>query len=183
VAILHADYHDIGDQLGFTRNVADLVGCYLRDEGLIEFHTFGPMIGITHCGVKEVENALSEPDVPSEYFPAVNIISVGQMINSQVQQNSPHASQMWVHDLADYESLDQLVKRLEKCSSELELSSQERAEIHRHVQTIKTQMASSEPKVDLIQKCLGSVKRILEGMVGSILASELLREIQLVLPQ
>ena len=34
----------------------------------------------------QVEKAVSEPDKPTDYFPAVNVISIGSMINSSIQQ-------------------------------------------------------------------------------------------------
>lgn len=83
---------EVGEEIGFNRELTDLVTQYLEGEGLIKFQTVGGGIGITHEGVLEVEEAISNPDTPTTYFPPFNFIYVGQMIDSQIQQASPGAT-------------------------------------------------------------------------------------------
>lgn len=169
---------DIGKQLGFDRDMTDAIGQYLSSEGLIEFHTFGPTIGITHRGVKVVENALTNPNKPTDYFPPVNIISAGDIVNSQIQLGSPGAQQSVGSEPLDYEKLEVVLKLIEARLNELELSSQQKSDIDAHVETIRAQMGVSKPKISVIRECLTSIRHTLEGMAGSILASELLQQIQ-----
>jgi len=84
----------IGKELGFEDDVTLNIAQYLEGEGLVEFRALGDKIGITHEGIQQVEEALSNPDKPTCFFPAVNIISVGQMNSSQIQQSSPKATQI-----------------------------------------------------------------------------------------
>ena len=53
----------------------------------------GGIISITHYGIKEVEDAKASPAQPTHHFPAVNVINVGSMVNSAIQQASPDALQ------------------------------------------------------------------------------------------
>jgi hypothetical protein len=49
---------EIGDQLGFDRDLTISIAQYLKDEGLLEFRALGGIISITHYGNKEVEENL-----------------------------------------------------------------------------------------------------------------------------
>jgi hypothetical protein len=49
---------DIGDQLGFDRDLTISIAQYLKGEGLLEFRALGGIISITHYGNKEVEENL-----------------------------------------------------------------------------------------------------------------------------
>jgi hypothetical protein len=67
---------------------ASRIGEYLRDKGLIKFVTIRPQVAITDYGIDYVENALAEPEKPTALFPPVNILRIGQMVNSQIQQGT-----------------------------------------------------------------------------------------------
>ena len=66
---------------------------YLQEKGLIRFMGMGPWAAITDDGIDRVEDTLEAPDQPTELLPATNVISVGTMKNSTIQQASPGASQ------------------------------------------------------------------------------------------
>jgi hypothetical protein len=64
---------------------------YLEGENLIKY--WGPQhLGILHNGIKEVEEALGEPDKRTEHFRAY-IINVGEMHNSLIQQGTVQSYQ------------------------------------------------------------------------------------------
>jgi len=86
------DISTIGKELGFDSNLTRNIVQYLKGEGLIKVIGDQGLIGISHPGTIEVEKALSSPDTPTSYFPPVNIISIGQMISSQIQQASSEAT-------------------------------------------------------------------------------------------
>jgi hypothetical protein len=48
---------EIGDQLGFDRDLTISIAQYLKGEGLIEFRALGGIISITHYGIKEAERS------------------------------------------------------------------------------------------------------------------------------
>lgn len=49
--------HQIGEELGFDRDLTGNIAEYLEKEGLTEFQTIGGAIRITHRGIREVEEA------------------------------------------------------------------------------------------------------------------------------
>jgi hypothetical protein len=51
---------EIGDQLGFDRDLTISIAQYLKGEGLLEFRALGGIISITHYGNKEVEENLKK---------------------------------------------------------------------------------------------------------------------------
>src|SRR5436309_709335 len=63
-------FTDIGENLGFDEKHAEELADYLVEEGLLEWAAMG-VISLTHRGLKEVEEALSAPDEPTEHFPAL----------------------------------------------------------------------------------------------------------------
>lgn len=165
----------IGKELGFDKDLAWKIVFYLKDEGLVKL--YGKSITISHPGVREVERALSNPNEPTLYFPPdINIIAVGQMKNSQIQQASPGAKQVTTIDESKYEQLKEFIQSLKESIEQLELEPQQKSDLQAEIQTMDAQMSSSKPKYTVITECLGSIRRILEGATGSAIASGLLSE-------
>lgn len=163
----------IGKELGFDKDLAWNIVFYLKGEGLVKL--YGKSITISHQGVREVERALSNPNEPTPYFsPVINIISVRQMKNSQIQQASSGAKQVTTIDESKYEQLKEFLQSLKESIEQLELEPQQKSDLQAEIQTIDAQMSSSRPKNTIIMECLGTVRRILEGAAGSAIASGLL---------
>lgn len=171
------NYSQIGKELGFDEDLTLNIARYLMDEGLIEFRVIGGGVAITHQGICEVEDALSHPDTPTSHFPPLNIISIGQMINSQIQQDSPKATQMVTIGEDKCEELKELLRSLKESIDKLGLEAQAKSDLQADIQTIEAQMSSSKPKLTIITKCVGSIRNILEGAAGNVLASLLLSKI------
>ena len=134
-------------------------------------------IGISHKGIVEVEAALNNPDKPTHYFPPANIIHINQMTNSNIQQASPEATQVVTFEESKYEELIEVIISLKESIDQLGLEPQQKSELQADIKTMETQTSSPNPKPTIITECLGSIKRILEGATGSVLASGLLIKI------
>jgi len=173
---------EIGNPLRFKRDLAEKVGMYLKEERLIKFHTCEPNIGITHWGVKVVEEALSNPEKSTDYFPPVNIISTGDIVNSQIQVQSVGAKQTMESKIPEYEKLEVALDQIQASLDKLELNAEQRSDMAGHIGTIRVQMSLYEPKVGIIRECVSSIRHILEGIAGSVLASGLLQKIQAAFP-
>lgn len=172
------DVDTICEELGFDMELSRDIVTYLRDEGLIEVKCDRPtLIAISHEGIVEVEEFLSNPDRPTQHFLPVNIINVNQMTNSNIQQASPEAKQVVTFDESKYEELKEVIRSLKESIDQLGLEPQQKPEFQADIQMIEAQMASSKPKATIITERLGSIGRILEGATSSVLASSLLSEI------
>lgn len=150
---------------------------YLESERLIEIKGVPDGTSITHYGVRMIEEALSDPNKPTYYFPPANFIYVGQMINSQIQQASPGAAQAVTISENKYDELRKIIQSLKESIDQLGLQPHQKSELQSEITTIEVQMSSSKPKPTIITECLKSVRNILEGAAGSVLAAGLLSKI------
>lgn len=82
---------EIGKELGWDENATDLIVQYLEGESLVK-HEMGGYIIITHKGVKEIEEALTNPKTSTTYFPPIiNIMSGdfrGAILNVDTELNN-----------------------------------------------------------------------------------------------
>ncbi len=67
---------EVGETLGFDESSSEDIVTYLCGEGLVARSSFGGNITITHYGITGVEEALSEPDKPTEYVLPVSVTSI-----------------------------------------------------------------------------------------------------------
>ncbi len=171
-----ADIGELTRELGYERDEVYTIIDYLHEEHLVRAFG-GGTIRIEHLGIVEVEEALSKPDQPTEHFPAINIMHVEQMINSRVQQGTMHSIQSNIIEHGDLQPILDVVLRLKAVISDLNLKPEDRKEFEAEIATIESQKSSSHPKAAIIKECLHSLRRILEGAGGGILASQFAQEI------
>ena len=168
---------EIGKELGFDKELTANLNQYLEGEMLIKYITFNNVITITHIGIVEVEEALSNPDEPTEHFPALNIISVGQMVNSQIQQASPQSIQSIAIDQSKINEIKQFLLDLKKSIDQLELINEQVTELQAEIKTMEAQISSSKPKSIILTESVKTMRNILESVVGSVIASGLLQRL------
>jgi len=165
----------VGEELGFDRKLTGVVTEYLSGEGLIKYTTMGGGISMTHRGIVEIEQALDNPDEPTDHFPALNVIYVGQMIDSQIQQASPGAVQVIVHE-DRYRELEEALKALKESIDQLSLDQQDVSDLRTDMQTIEAQMSKSSPNRTIMTECVLSIVRTLEQTAGTVLGGLLLAQ-------
>jgi len=166
----HLSMFNIGEELGFDESLTMQIAQYLEGEGLIKSRTMGGGIAISHSGVVHMERALSEPDAPTEYFPAViNIVSAEQILDSQIQQASPAATQVAFREGKEQE-LKALVESLSNSIEEFGLDDQEKSDLQAEILTIEAQTSKSKPNRTIIAESLRSIRTILEQAAGAALA-------------
>ena len=181
----HLSMFDVGKELGFDESLTMRIAQYLEGEGLIKFRTMGGGIAISHRGVRHMERALCEPDAPTEYFPAVNIIQVGRMVDSHIQQASPSGIQVIgaQYGLEQLQEVVQsLVESVDQLALELSLGEQEKTDLLAHIKTVEAQMQASGPRTAIVKQCLSSIVAVIRGasvaVAGSLLAQQLLEKIE-----
>ena len=74
---------DVGERLGWDREITESTYDYLEGEGLLQAMSLGGGATITHQGVKEVERAEEYPSEPTLHFPPhiVNITNIGDIVH------------------------------------------------------------------------------------------------------
>lgn len=172
---------ELGLKLGFSESDTDKIYEYLHAKGLVEDIDLAGSSGITHQGIVEIENAISAPDKPTSYFPPLNYIHVEQMIGSQIQQGTNQSSQVLTFNNNDLETILKFISDLKRQLPELKLNEEIQAEITSDIETIESQAKSPHPKSAIIKECLLSIKAILEGMTGNVIAALLIQQIAIFL--
>lgn len=102
--------------------------------------------------------------------------NIGSMQNSQLQQSSPGANQTLTiqNDLA---ALSDLIGRIKNSTKKLNLSEPNARELLAEITTIESQSQSPRPKTSIIFESLKTIRTILEGAAGNVLASGFLSEL------
>ncbi len=149
---------------------------YLVGEYLAERKTMGS-VGITHYGIKEYEDAIKHPDQETTYFPPLNILYVQHMEHSQIQQGNIQSSMSQSIVIENKNEIEQFIKLLKERQEELGLERRTETDLNADISTIEAQLKSSRPKTNILKESISSIKSILEGTAGSIIAVELLKYI------
>jgi hypothetical protein len=133
----------------------------------------GPTISITHWGVKEIEEALVNPDEPTAHFPPVvwaeNYLHIETFSGGQVQQRTVNSIQ--VSSPVNTAELQVLVVQVRRLKDELALDNEAAAELESDLATVEAQAASSRPKHAILQESLKSIRAILESAGGTGVAA------------
>ncbi|MBA4288184.1 MAG: hypothetical protein C0439_04285 [Pseudomonas sp.] len=98
-----------------------------------------------------------------------NTINVGSMENSQIQQDVQNAYQKIEQNSFDTDLknfLEDFIRDISKVEDQATAKA-----LLADAETIKSQSTAPEPKKGIIKECLSSIKNILEGTAGSVLAS------------
>ncbi|MBP64066.1 MAG: hypothetical protein CMJ62_21305 [Planctomycetaceae bacterium] len=100
-----------------------------------------------------------------------NSINVGSMQNSQIQQDTTNSTQKLQQ--SDFDSdirefLQSFIPEISKIADEPTARL-----LSADAETIARQMDSPSPKKSVIKECLSSIRNVLEGAAGSVLASHL----------
>ena len=165
----------IGEDLGFDKITTDLIGQYLLKEGLIEQHAFGPIIGITHAGIKDLEYAITNPGKPTRHFPpVVNMIDAEDAAGpgSRAGGSGPEKEAFDIKSSGGYGAF---IKILKDKLAELQFPQNDNSVLKSDIATIEAQLFSDRPKTGIIKECLLSIKDILESATSGLIAEELLK--------
>ncbi|MEW6615014.1 MAG: hypothetical protein AB1401_06060 [Thermodesulfobacteriota bacterium] len=170
------EWKDICEVRNFSESECETISQYLEGEGLIKWVAQGGAISITHRGVMEVEEALTEPEQSTNYFPPViNIINVHHMEGSQIQQGSYQSTQSVSFSHETQKSLQEFIELLKEKLPNIQIAQDDRSEIQADISTIEAQINSIRPKPSIIKESLSSIQRVLESTTAGIIAGELLK--------
>ncbi len=171
---------EIGHELGWSDERTDRAVEYLVGHGLVKHVSLGGEISLKHAGVLEVEGAWTNPDQPTAHFPpANNIIIIGEMHGSQIQQSTAHSQQ---HGTSGVPNPDQLLAAAESLRAllpQLGLAEDERQEAEAELSTAQSQLRSPRPKWEVIRGSLAAVVGILTQLSSVATGSaELTQELE-----
>lgn len=165
---------EVGNELGFAEDETQRIVDYLVGEGLIDYRAMGGEIELKHYGIVQVEKALSNPEEATEYFPPINIIQVGQMFQSQIQQGSVGGQQILTLNTSETAEIRAFLAELKDATHSMNLSPENQNDVAGEIATIEGQMQISKPKRSIIKESLKSLRAILEQVGASVLAAKIL---------
>lgn len=170
----------IGQNLKFDRSYTKNIFDYLQEERLIEGMGAGFHLSITHYGIIEVEQALSEPERPTNHFLPLNqynTINIGTMSGGAIQQASDNSN----ISIVSNDTINIVKNYVEKVRGFIveNIEDEElKSELLADVETISFQAKSPKPKTSIIKATLHSIKDTLVGASGGIIATLLTPKVQ-----
>ena len=121
-----------------------------------------------------VISKLLEIDRQKSPQPTHQIINHGTMTGTIIQQATSHSQATLTFNPAD---VKRVVERIKSGMDDLSLSDADKEQLKEDIDTIEPQLRSANPKRFAIAQCLHSMRNILEGAAGSILAAGIVNEI------
>lgn len=176
----------VAERLGFGpegHTEVQKIARYLEGEYLVKLTgMIGSTICLTHDGVREVEEARSQPDQPTEHFAPISIVYAETITNSAIQQGSPRASQsLTLMSENNLQQVQAFLRSLQDSLSQLELGESEQAELEADIRSLEGQITSPKPKTEVIRPVLLSIKRVLEGTAAEATGAGLITAITSIL--
>lgn len=171
------DMWEVGEELKIDSNETRQIVDYLTGENLIAPRALGGGIVLTHWGVKEVEEALENPDRPTEHFLPFNIITIGTMTNSTLQQATNNSTINFQFDTRKLNDIDTLLVSIDQIKDTLNLSIDLHQELISEIETLQIQKQSPRPKNTIIAEALKSIKTILENVTGNAMTPVIVEQI------
>lgn len=168
---------EVGQELNIERENTRQIVDYLIGENLIEAVALGGGISLTHWGVKEVEQAMENPNEPTEHFLPINIINVETMTNSTIQQATSYSTVTNHFDNSKLNQLDDLINAVNNIKEKISLPSELFQELNSELQTLTIQKDSPKPKPAIITESLKSIRTIFENIAGNALTPVIVEQI------
>jgi hypothetical protein len=139
---------------------------------------FSAMGGMkAHYQVKVRKENITIDEYSNSRHTNVNNI-YGNVNNSQIQQNVKNSSQkMSVNE--EYEKKVELIKYISILKENVDkvgLESDKLSVIAKSVEIVESELKKSKSKSETINECLGTIRNVLQGVVGSLIASGLIHQ-------
>lgn len=98
----------------------------------------------------------------------------GPVYQSQIQHGTQSSVQVQAADL-DLQLVREFISALKDRADALPLPGDQKAELGVDIETVETQLRSPRPKAAVLRESLRSIRNVLEGAAGSVIAAELLK--------
>lgn len=164
------DGWEVGRELDFEKEYTTNIFYYLNEEGLVEPMGSGIRLAITHNGIKEIEEVLSDPNEPTEHFLPFNQynINIGVMNGGAIQQATNNSTINYTNSSEILSAIADFTNELKQFIDNSNLSNDEVEELQTDIQTIEVQNKAKKPKTDILKTSLNSIKTIFEGTVAGV---------------
>ncbi len=131
--------------------------------------------GILGEGMKFTD---SEKNIAQKNNYTTNVFN-GNVTNSQIQQNSNNSTQNMSVDIVDKQEVERLIGMIKDNIKDIKLGEEEINDINSQIKTIESILETKKPKKSMITECFTTIRSILEGVAGSVIASGLIYQLSL----
>jgi hypothetical protein len=168
----------LGKEMGLSEEETSKLVDYLHGKYLVEWKTTA-WIGITALGVLEVEQALEKPEQPTEHFAPFNVIQIGQMIGSEIQQGTVGSTQQ--QNVLDGEELATIRLLIEEFLNHVmpKLEGSDHQDAQAQIDTIKSQLRSPHPRRTIVRESLQTLRSLAENMAAGAALQTILHHFQI----
>jgi hypothetical protein len=178
------DMYEIGKELNLPTDLNEITFEYLTGERLLEYKALGGIVGITHYGIQQYEQAISVPEEESKYFPPVtiiqNILKTNSIEKSQVQVGTNYSSQT-MNTNSDFDELRMWLQKLEETL--IKENKQELLEkINDDIAIIKANINTEKPNKKYMGIALSAIRDVLIGITSNAIFQELLKKLPYLIP-
>ncbi len=101
----------------------------------------------------------------------------GPVSQSQISQGGTQVTQSLTATAVDWELLKPFLQSLQELLNTLSLPEPAKSELRAEVATLQAQLGSPHPKAAIVHEAGRSIRNILEGMTGSLIAAKLLEQL------
>ena len=108
---------------------------------------------------------------------ATTTFHIQNMYHSQIQHAAQHSIQTMTTRDPDVGEVKQVIESLKPIVDQLGLDEKAKAQLVSDIQTVEPQLSAPQPKHSVVKECLLSIKTILEGAAGGVLASKVLENV------
>lgn len=163
---------DLRAALRLDPEEANRIEQYLEEKGLIEFTVMGPHAAITNYGIDYVESALAQPDEPTPFFPPVNILNIGTVSHSQIQQGTTQSTQSGEWHGASGADLAKMVGELRDALEKSGVHGDDRTELDAQIKTLEAQATSKRPNSTIVREALGTLRSVGEQIGAGLIVAK-----------
>jgi hypothetical protein len=101
----------------------------------------------------------------------------GPVVHSQIQQGSPHATQSMTVSDPERTAIAEFIQTLNEHTAELRLDVSAMSSLNAELQAVQKQVVSPNPSRPVLHQSLRTIRNLIEGCAGSLIASGLLFEL------
>lgn len=111
----------------------------------------------------------------------ITTIIHGNATGFQIQSQTSNSSQTIQQDNLDIQKVDELLQNIKEHMSQISLNTEQKETINANLETIERQKQLSSPNSTIIKEGFSTIRNVLEGVTGSIVASGLIHHLGLFL--
>lgn len=185
------DAMELGGELGLSEDETCDVVDYLNGEHLLSDQSTSESVGLSHAGIIEVEQAMRSPEHPTDHFPPQvvhNMINVHQMVNSQILQGSPGATQTGTFPGQDMAALLHWAAEVRRALPQLQLGKDDLMDAEASLATLEAQAKARRPDTTILRRAglavralLGATSKGAATAIGTALGQKLIAGIPSIL--